>query len=218
MAARRPPEELLAGGLSLLGLEEDFRYPLMRYLDKLIAWSRVENIIGDRDPERLVWRHLLESLCAHKYVNGQCLDLGTGAGLPGLPLALVRPDTHWVLLDSRLKCCRFLRHVLSDLALKNVTVCHIRAEQYQPEVLFDRIICRALAPLPAFYRLAEPLLASAGSLLSFKGPPGSELTGEIDALRLLGVQSHYHDIQVPGGRCCSLIECVPSSMCDNNSP
>ena len=206
MAARLPPGELLTAGLRELDLPKDLHRPLMHYLDKLLVWNQVGNIIGDRDPERLVWRHLLESLCAHRYVNGRCLDLGTGAGLPGLPLALARPDTSWVLLDGRLKCCRFLRHIVGDLALSNVTVCHMRAEQYRPEAKFDTIICRALATLPAYYRLAEPLRAPTGRLFALKGPAGADVSDEINGLQTSGAWGRCYDMDVPGGRRCCLVE------------
>ncbi len=150
---------------------------LLLYRDELARWNRVHNLTAVRDPEEMVVRHLLDSLSVLPHVAGRSvIDVGTGAGLPGLVLALADPDRQYVLLDSATKRTRFLTHVVGRLGLATVTVVTSRVEGYRPAAPFDTVICRAFAPLPRLLELAAHLCAPAGRVLAMKGgEPADEL-------------------------------------------
>ena len=149
---------------------------LLRLLDK---WNRAFNLTAVRDPNEMVTRHILDSLSARPFLTGvSVLDVGTGAGFPGLPLALVEPQRHFTLLDSGGKKIRFVRHVLGELALANVIVEQLRVEAFEPADLYDVVISRAFSSLSAFVRRCGGLVATGGCLLAMKGRyPQDELTG-----------------------------------------
>jgi 16S rRNA (guanine527-N7)-methyltransferase len=118
----------------------------------------------------MVARHLLDSLSALPFLSGeQVLDVGSGAGLPGIPLALARPKTQFWLLDSNGKKQRFVEHVCRELALANVQTVHERVEKFRPEQQFDTVICRALAALPEFVSNSGHLIKPGGRLVAMKG-------------------------------------------------
>jgi len=149
---------------------------LLRLLDK---WNRAFNLTAVRDPAEMVARHILDSLSARPFLSGvSVLDAGTGAGFPGLPLALVEPHRHFTLLDSGGKKIRFVRHVLGELALDNVIVEQLRVEAFEPADLYDVVISRAFSSLGVFVRRCAGLVATGGCLLAMKGRyPESELAG-----------------------------------------
>ncbi len=149
---------------------------LLRLLDK---WNRAFNLTAVRDPAEMVARHILDSLSARPFLSGvSVLDAGTGAGFPGLPLALVEPRRHFTLLDSGGKKIRFVRHVLGELALDNVIVEQSRVEAFEPADLYDVVISRAFSSLGVFVRRCGGLVATGGCLLAMKGRyPESELAG-----------------------------------------
>lgn len=119
---------------------------LIEYLELLVKWNRAYNLTAVRDPVEMVSKHLLDSLAVLPYVGGgRVVDVGSGAGLPGIPLALALPDTHFVLLDSNGKKTSFLIQAKRLLKLDNVEVVNQRVEDYQPELYFDAIIARAYA-------------------------------------------------------------------------
>lgn len=168
----------------------------LAYLDLLQRWNRTFNLTAIRVPADMVVRHLLDSLAVHPYVKGgRLLDVGSGAGLPGIPLALADPTRTVVLIDSNGKKARFLRQVVLELALANVTVVQARAENFRPATPFDAIIARAFADLPALWRIAQPLLAPEGQVLAMKG---REPTGELQRLSGEGVSWQCHRLDVPG--------------------
>lgn len=182
----------------------------LRYLELLQHWNRTFNLTAVRAPLDMVIRHVLDSLTVHPYVRGErVLDVGSGAGLPGIPLALASPERSVVLLDSNGKKIRFLRQAVAELALPNVTVVQDRAERFRPARPFDTVIARAFADLPALLRIARPLLAPAGRVLAMKGrEPGAEL------LRLAGEDVAWwcHRLEVPGlaaERCLIVLEPSP---------
>ncbi len=118
----------------------------------------------------MIGLHILDSLAVAPYVQGpRIIDIGTGAGLPGIPLAIFYPDIEFTLLDSNAKKTRFVQQVILELGLKNITVCHTRVEQYQPELNFDTVITRAFASLPDILALTTRLLSEQGILLAMKG-------------------------------------------------
>lgn len=166
-------------GLRELGLPEDDRTAekLLGYLVLLEKWNRVHNLTSIRDVPSMISAHLLDSLSALPFVSGESLlDVGSGAGLPGLPLAIVRPSLSTTLLDSRNKKTRFLEHVVVSLALENVTVICERAERYRPQQKFDTLVTRAFSSIADFVDKAGHLCSRRGRLIALKGRyPQAEL-------------------------------------------
>lgn len=169
----------LSAGLEALGapLSQDQRALLLAYLGLLVKWNRAYNLTAVRDPRQMVARHLLDSLAVLPHVEGgRIADIGAGAGLPGIPLAIALPQRQFVLLDSNGKKTRFLNQVRLDLALDNVLVVQSRAEAYRPASPFDTLVSRAFAPLVDYWRWCRHLVAPGGVMLAMKGPePVDEL-------------------------------------------
>jgi len=166
------PAELLEDGLYDLELEEILGGDnlLMEYVTELMNWNRVYNLTSVRKPTDIVTRHILDSLTILPHLHGErILDIGTGAGLPGIPLAIACPEREFVLLDSSSKKLRFVQQTLGILNLDNVTLVDSRVEEYKPDALFDTIICRAFSDLPDFYRYAARLCNDEGRMLAMKG-------------------------------------------------
>jgi 16S rRNA (guanine527-N7)-methyltransferase len=168
----------------------------LAFLDLLEKWNRAFNLTAIRRREAMVTQHLLDSLAIVPWVRGpRVLDLGAGAGLPGIPLALARPDCHVVLLDSNRKKTRFLVQVAAELDLDNVEVVAARAEQYRPEEGFDTITARALAEIPIMLGWSAELLRAGGQFLFMKGtPPQAELEAVPAGFRV----AELIPLQVPG--------------------
>jgi 16S rRNA (guanine527-N7)-methyltransferase len=143
---------------------------LERYLDLLEKWNRVYNLTAIRERSRMVTHHLLDSLAVLPHVRGpRVLDVGSGAGLPGIPLAVASPALHVTLLESNHKKSAFLTQAVAELQLANVQVVTERVESWQPEARFDTIVSRAFAELGEFASLAGRLLAPQGVLAAMKG-------------------------------------------------
>ena len=177
------PREAL-GGLLDRGMAElpdvppEAREPLLDYLALLHRWNRVYNLSAVRDPAAMVTLHVLDSLVVLPWLRGRkLLDVGSGAGLPGLPLAICRPELAVTLLDSNSKKTRFLRQCVADLGLANVDVVHARVEDYRPDALFDCIISRAFARTDTFVNSSAGLMAAGGCLLAMKGRPDDDDPG-----------------------------------------
>lgn len=176
---------------------------LIAFLALLAKWNRAFNLTAVRDPVDMVPRHLLDSLAVWPYLHGpRILDLGSGAGLPGMVLALVDPEREWVLLDSNAKKTRFLTQIVIELHPGNVEVVQARAEAYAPARPFTTVIARALAPLSTVFRLARPLCAAEGRILAMKGvyPEAelAELGPNRPHNRPYSNGARVHRLQVPG--------------------
>lgn len=172
-------EQAILKGCEELGirLPEGASLRLSAYLALLERWNRAYNLTAVRDPEAMVVRHVLDSLSILPWLEGPCvLDVGSGAGLPGIPLAIVRPEFAFYLLDSNGKRTRFLIQATAELQLKNVSVVRGRVEDYQPKMLFNSVVSRAFATLTAMLANAGRLCAPEGRLLAMKGVfPDDEL-------------------------------------------
>jgi len=163
---------LLDAGLEGLGLEADTgqRERLLAYVRLLHRWNRAYNLTAVREPLEMVPRHLLDSLSVCPYLYGKrVLDAGTGAGLPGIPLALVAPERKFHLLDSSGKKVRFVRQAVLELGLANVSVIQGRMESYLPGEKFATIVSRAVASPTDLARATRDLIAHPGRLLIMSG-------------------------------------------------
>lgn len=199
----------LTAGLSQLGVADDgLSDRLLAYLELLVKWNRAFNLSAVREPEEMVSRHLLDSLAILPWITGRrLLDVGSGAGLPGIPLALARPELPVVLLDSNGKKARFLRQVRLELKLPNVEVIDARVEAYSPPEPFDMITSRAFSQLKDFLLLTKPLLAPDGRWLAMKGRLDKN---ELAELAQEHVKLLVHGLTVPGLEAeRHLIEMVP---------
>lgn len=177
MALRK--EDVLEKGLLALGfnLESKQVEGLLAYIRLLEKWNRRYNLTAIRNPTEMISKHLLDSLSIGAYVGGkQILDVGSGAGLPGIPLALAYPEREFTLLDSSAKKTRFLVQASIELRLSNISVVCERIEAYRPPYLFDAIVSRAFAKLADFIAQAGHLCKPTGFLLAMKGAlPKEEL-------------------------------------------
>jgi 16S rRNA (guanine527-N7)-methyltransferase len=192
------PDVQLGEGLAGLGLNlsAETQTRLLRYLALLSKWNRTYNLTAIREPSRLVRHHLLDSLAVLPYLDGSAIvDVGSGAGLPGIPLAVAQPEWRVVLLDSNHKKGAFLRQAVLELKLQNTEVVTARVERWNPARLFDVAISRAFSDLPGFVEAAGRLCAPAGVLAAMKGVyPDEELAQLGSRARVLKVVS----LHVPG--------------------
>jgi len=187
----------LQRGLQALG-EDPAAHPCdayLAYIDLLSQWNRAYSLTGIKDKGKMLSHHILDSLAVLPYIKAaSCLDIGSGAGLPGLILALARPDQYWLLLDSNKKKVRFLNQAVMELKLGNVEVACIRAEHYQPDQKFSTVISRALTSLMNFRKLASPLVQKQGLILAMKGMQQED---ELKELEVAGISFTLHEITVP---------------------
>nr|WP_242472504.1 16S rRNA (guanine(527)-N(7))-methyltransferase RsmG [Ectothiorhodospira mobilis] len=183
-------------GLDALGLDAALAPPLMAYLGLLLRWNRAYNLTAVRDPVDMVTLHLLDSLAVLPHVQGpRLLDVGSGAGLPGIPLAIARPELRITLLDAVAKKVRFLRQAALELGLGHLEPVHARVETYPGQQGFDTVISRAFAATGTFVRLAGPLCAPGGRLLAMKGRDADDDAAALPAG--WGVAA-THPLRVPG--------------------
>lgn len=187
----------LVQGAAALGiaLSPDQLDCLLGFLDLLQRWNRAYNLTAIRDPAAMVSHHLLDSLAVAPYLSGESiLDLGTGAGLPGLPLAVVEPSRRFWLLDSNGKKVRFVRQAVLDLGIPNAEPVQSRIESYRPGRKFSTIVTRAVASIADLHAQTVPLLASPGVFLVMKGRyPGDELSHPA----LAGLDLAVRSLRVP---------------------
>ncbi len=169
----------LAEGLDALGqpLAPDRKEKLLLLLDELERWNRKFNLTAIRKRRDMLVLHIFDSLVARPLLSGQrILDIGTGAGFPGLPLAIAEPEREFVLLDSNNKKIQFVEHAVRSLALGNVTAVKARAEDFAPGERFDTVIARAVAELATLATIAGHHVGEDGVFLALKGRyPDTEL-------------------------------------------
>ncbi|OIP10254.1 MAG: 16S rRNA (guanine(527)-N(7))-methyltransferase RsmG [Betaproteobacteria bacterium CG2_30_59_46] len=191
-------EEKLADGLEEMGLHLDAatQSSLLNYVALMQKWNKVYNLTAVRDPQKMIIQHLLDSLAVLPHLVGRrIIDVGTGPGLPGIPLALANPALELTLLDSNHKKTSFLRQVCLELNLNNVTVVCERVEAWRPTEKYDVVISRAFSDLAEFVSLALYLCSDTGLMLAMKGIyPHEELTRLPATVELQGVES----LKVPG--------------------
>lgn len=176
----------LCRGLEQLKLELSLaqQQKLLEYLALLMKWNRTYNLTAIRDPQEMVLRQLLDSLSILTLVQGKrILDVGTGAGLPGIPLAICMPDVEFTLLDSNGKKTRFVQQAKIELELDNLEVYQDRVEQFEAAADFTTIISRAFAALPKIVELTGRLLSQDGIILAMKGGVPED---EVEQVRALG--------------------------------
>jgi len=187
----------LDAGLKGLGLmlEDSRKDRLLDYLGLLSRWNRAYNLTAVAEPVAMVDRHLIDSLSILPWVCGpEVIDAGTGAGLPGVPLAIVCPDKRFVLVDSNGKKVRFLRQVRRELGLENIEPVQARLETFEPARPPDQVVARALAPLPRLVEQLAPLLVAGATLLAMKGRlEDDECAGVADAYNVDRIE-----LNVPG--------------------
>ena len=192
--------EILSKGLRQLNLAQSLdgkqQASLIKYVGLLDKWNKTYNLTAVRKPEHMVTRHLLDSLSICPYLRGnRLLDVGTGAGLPGIPLAIVFPQRHFTLLDSNNKKTRFVIQAVSELELSNVDVVQSRVEEFQSPELFNTIITRAYSAIGDMVKQTSHLLAKDGVFLAMKGI--NPIT-EIEELSSKYAVKQSHVIKVPG--------------------
>ncbi len=160
----------LQAGLQAMGLDAALAPPLLAYLALLVRWNRTYNLTAIRDPHEMVTRHLLDSLAMVPHVeSGTLADLGTGPGLPGIPLAIARPQLQVTLVESNGKKARFLREAVRQLGLGNARVAESRAEALDEPGAYDNLTARAMDTLAGIVAVGGHLLRPGGLLLAMKG-------------------------------------------------
>lgn len=196
--SRESELELLAAGARDIGiaLEAQGVETLLRLVDELELGNAQFNLTAIRDRPGMLRKHVLDSLSLQPYLRGgRIADIGTGAGFPGLPLAIVNPLRRFVLVEATGKKARFAEQTAQRLGCGNVHVEHARAERYRPFELFDTVVARALSSLADFAAYAGHLCAPEGRLLAMKGKrPDEEISALPKSFRVLAV----HRLKVPG--------------------
>ena len=191
-------EQNLQQGLTALGqdLPSASVDKLLQFIALLAKWNKTYNLTAVREPSQMVPLHLLDSLVMRPFLQGDAvLDVGTGPGLPGIPLAIICPDVHFTLLDSNSKKTRFITQAVLELGIKNVTVVQSRAEAFQPIGQYSSIITRAFASIPDMLVMIKHLCSNTTRVIAMKGQyPQEELTAWPEGFVCDGVET----IQVPG--------------------
>lgn len=175
---------LAAAGIAL---PDQQKQQLIGYVELLHKWNKTYNLTSVRDPMQMLVRHILDSIVVNPHLQGsRFIDVGTGPGLPGIPLAIVRPDSHFTLLDSLGKRVRFLRQVQHELGLKNVESVQSRVEEFTPEPGFDGVISRAFASLQDMLSWCHHLpVKGQGRFYALKGiSPDDELAALPEGIKL----------------------------------
>ena len=190
-------EQLIAAAREMaIELSAEQAAKLLTLLDLLADWNQRVNLTAIRDRSEMVRKHLLDSLSVQPFIQGPIvIDVGTGAGFPGLPLAVINPGLRFVLLDSTAKKLAFVSHAAEVLGLGNVEVVHARAEKYEPSMRATTVITRAFGALRLIVEQAGGLVARSGRLLAMKGRvPTEEMDNLPHAWRVTAVEA----LRVPG--------------------
>lgn len=201
--------------LNKLEIAPNAQQKLIHFLELMQKWNRVFNLSAIMDHKQSIYLHIIDSLIIQpaiikalpdKHEKARCLDVGSGAGLPGIPLAIVNPEQKWVLIDKNSKKTRFLTQAVAELGLTNVSIVHERVDAYQPEKNFDLIVSRAFSSLSLFVQLTLHALKPEGRWLAMKGLyPQRELadieqnmcdliTTSVLPLKLEGIQVIRHAV------------------------
>ena len=200
-------EELQCGISSLsLNCNEEMLCSLLAYIDLLKKWNSAYNLLGSNESDSLVSRHILDSLCVDAYLEGNIIaDIGAGAGLPGIPLAILNPGKNFVLIDSNGKKTRFMFQAKIQLGLDNISIENCRVEHYQSTQQIDMVMCRAFSTLADALTMLQPIFSDECKLLAMKGhypedeiarlPDGFELSKSIK-LDVPGSESQRHLIEI----------------------
>ena len=160
-----------------LKISDEQASKLIQLVELLVKWNKAYNLTSVRDPAQMLVKHIMDSIVVSPHLEGNSfIDVGTGPGLPGLPLAILNPDRHFVLLDSLGKRLRFIRQAILSLGLKNVEIVQSRVEEYKPEIGFDCVLSRAFASLEDMLSWCHHLPNENGHFLALKGQyPESEI-------------------------------------------
>ena len=189
---------VLVTGAAELGVPLDAAQveKLLTLLDLVSEWNQKFNLTGIKEPVAMVQKHLLDSLTIQRFIRGPFVtDVGTGAGFPGLPLAIVNPKLRFTLIDSTAKKIRFVEHAVTTLGLVEVTAVCVRAEQYVPPQRSTTVVSRALSSIPEFVATSGHLCAKNGQMLAMKGKdPIAELDGLPHGWRAKSIER----LHVPG--------------------
>jgi 16S rRNA (guanine527-N7)-methyltransferase len=195
---KEPLRQQLAHGLKQMGLHYsvEIQQKLVHYIQLIARWNKTFNLTAIRDVEEMVSKHLLDSLVVQPFIEGSLiLDVGSGAGLPGIPFAITSPDKKFVLIDSNGKKTRFLTQAKIDLKLDNVEVIHQRVEDYQPvtdghRIYFDVITARAYAATDDILSTTAHLQSEASRILIMQG----KLDRQISSDQYVLIESHTLDV------------------------
>lgn len=187
--------KILESGIAALNLNatDEQVDRLCAFIKLIEKWNKAYNLTAIRNREEMARLHILDSLAIVPFVEGErIIDIGTGAGLPGIPLAIWLPEKSFMLLDSNSKKTRFVQQAVLELKLKNVQVLNSRVENYRPEQRYDAVLTRAFASLPDIIDLTAHLLAQDGILLAMKGQ-----TPEVELAEIAAKKSIV-PVHVPG--------------------
>jgi 16S rRNA (guanine527-N7)-methyltransferase len=215
---RETERETLVAGSREIGFELDAPQSdkLLMLVDELEQANAQFNLTAIRDRPGMLSKHILDSLTLQPYLRGgRCADVGTGAGFPGLPLAVVNPQRRFTLIEATGKKSRFVQQTSDRMGCSNVQVVNARAESYRPFELFDTVAARALSSLADFVAYAGHLCSPTGRLLAMKGKrPDDEISAVPKSFRVLAV----HRLDVPGlSDQRHLVEMVPAQMKTRNT-
>jgi len=186
-------------------LSADQTEQLEQFLAILSRWNKTHNLTAIKDRQSMLSHHLYDSLSIHDFLSGNRIaDVGSGGGLPGIPLAVINPERQFTLIESNAKKVGFLRQAAIELGLKNVTAIHSRVQDYLPEQQFDQVMSRAFAAIPDFVAQSQHLLRKEGVWLAMKGQlPAQELTAlaakfeyTVDELAVPELQAARHLITI----------------------
>jgi len=210
-SARQDLIDTITNGASDLGivLPDETPQRMLNYLQELQTWNQRHNLTAIDNLNKMVTHHLLDCLAILLLIRGsRVCDIGSGAGLPGIPLALARPGLQVTLVESRAKKISFLHHVINALAVNNIHVEHIRAEDFKPDTLFDTITTRALAPLDKLLPLCRHLVKPGGCILAMKSSNVEKELAQLSAAEQ--ARCRLEQLAVPGvnaQRCVVILEC-----------